>query len=105
MGVAFTGLKPGQFYVQGTISDPSFIKVRRRKTPHGGATPTIKSRPDPTQDQTSRSEVRTSQDLDESEHARVQRALDTTQGDKRVALINYDDSKVLNALNSNRGRH
>ena len=44
-----TGLKPGQFYVQGTISDPSFIKVRRRKTPHGGATPTIKSRPDPTQ--------------------------------------------------------
>jgi hypothetical protein len=100
-----TGLKPGQFYVQGTISDPSFIKVRRRKTPHGGATPTIKSRPDPTQDQTSRSEVRTSQDLDESEHARVQRALDTTRGDKRVALIHYDDSKVLNALNSNKRKH
>jgi hypothetical protein len=76
--------------------------VRRRKTPHGGATPTIKSRPDPTAVQTSHSEVRSSQALNESEQARVQRALDTTRGDKRVPLIRYDDIKALNALNRNK---
>jgi hypothetical protein len=100
-----TGLEPGQFYVQGTISDPSFIKVRRRKTPHGGATPKIKSRSGPTAVQTSHPEVRTSQDLNESEHARILRALDTTRGDKRVDLIHYDDIKALNAINSNKRKH
>ena len=100
-----TGLKPGQFYVQGTISDPSFIKVRRRITPHGGATPMIKSRSDPTADQTSHSEVSASQDPDESEHSRVQRTLDTTQGDKKVSLIHYDDVKALDALNHNKRKH
>ena len=39
-----TALEPGQFYVQGAIADPSFIKVRQRNTRHGGATPTIQSR-------------------------------------------------------------
>jgi uncharacterized membrane protein YkoI len=100
-----TGLEPGQFYVQGTISDPSFIKVRIRKSQHGGATPKIKSRFDPTAVQTSHSEVRTSQDLNESEHARILRALDTTRGDKRVDLIHYDDIKALNAVNSNKHKH
>ena len=100
-----TGLEPGQFYVQGTISDPSFIKVRKRKSPHGGATPTIKSRSDPTLDQTSHSEVSTSQHLEESESARVQRALDTTRGARRVTLIHYDNAKALNALNHNKRKH
>jgi hypothetical protein len=97
-----TELEPGQFYVQGTISDPSFIKVRRRKSRHGGATPTIKSRSDPATVQTSHSEARESHDVDESEPARVQRALDTTQGAKKVPFIYYDEIKALNALNNNK---
>ncbi|MGZ4882073.1 MAG: ATP-binding protein [Halobacteriota archaeon] len=96
-----TRFEPGEFYVQGTISDPSFIKVRQRESKHGGATPTIKSS-DATADQTSQSEVRTSQHLDESEDARVQRALDTMRGAKNVSLIHYDEIKALNALNNNK---
>ena len=49
--------------------------------------------------------MRTSQDLNESEHARILRALDTTRGDKRVDLIHYDDIKALNAVNSNKRKH
>ncbi len=86
-----TGFEPGEFYVQGTISDPSFIKVRQRESEHGGATPTIKSS-DATADQTSQSEVRASQDLDESEDARVQRALDTMRGVREFKL--YTTTKL-----------
>jgi len=96
-----TGFEPGEFYVQGTISDPSFIKVRQRESRHGGATPTIKSS-DAAADQTSQSEVRASQDLNESEDARVQRALDTMKGATKVSLIHYDEIKALNALNNNK---
>jgi hypothetical protein len=99
-----TGLEPGQFYVQGNVSDPSFIKVRRRKTPHGGATPTIKRYSDVTALIT-RSDVRVPQDLDKAEHARARLALNTTQGSKRIRYIPYDENKVLNALNSNKRKH
>jgi hypothetical protein len=99
-----TGFEPGEFYVQGTISDPSFIKVRQRESPHGGATPTIKSS-DAKADQTSQSEVRASQDLDESEDARVQRSLDTMRGAKKVQLIHYDEIKALNAVNNNKRKY
>ena len=100
-----TGLEPGQFYVQGSISDPSFIKVRQRKTPHGGATPTIKRRSDLTADLTPRSGVRAAEDLDKAEHVRARLALDTARGSKKVHYIPYDESKVLNALNSNKRKH
>jgi Helicase HerA, central domain len=96
-----TGFEPGEFYVQGTISDPSFIKVRKRESRHGGATPTIKIS-DAMADQTSQLEVRASRDLDESEDARVQRALDTMRGAKKVSVIHYDEIKAQNALNNNK---
>jgi Helicase HerA, central domain len=96
-----TGFEPGEFYVQGAISDPSFIKVRQRESRHGGATPTIKSS-DVTADQTSQSEVHASQDLDESEDVRVKRALDTMRGAKKVSLIHYNEIKALNALHNNK---
>lgn len=100
-----TELEPGQFYVQGTIADPSFIKVRQRKTPHGGATPTIKERSDLTADDIARSGVRQTQDLNRTEHVQARLALDTTRGSKKVNYIPYDESKVLSALNGNRRRH
>ncbi|MGZ4863034.1 MAG: ATP-binding protein [Halobacteriota archaeon] len=97
-----TELEPGQFYVQGTISDPSFIKVRRRKSRHGGATPTIKNRSDPAAGQPLHSEAHESHVVDESEPTRVQRALDTMRGAKKVSFIRYDEIKALNALNNNK---
>jgi hypothetical protein len=98
------GLEPGQFYVQGVVSDPAFVKVRRRKTPHGGATPTIRRYSDLT-DLPARSDVRLPQDLDKAEHVRARLALNTTLGGKRIRYIPYEEGKVLNALNSNKRKH
>ena len=81
-----TALEPGQFYVQGAIADPSFIKVRRRKTPHGGATPTIQRRTEYASDLTSHRGAHAAQDLDKAEHMRARLALDTTTGSKKVSI-------------------
>ncbi|HYA33883.1 MAG TPA: DUF87 domain-containing protein [Candidatus Bathyarchaeia archaeon] len=98
-----TALEPGQFYVQGTIADPSFIKVRLRKTPHGGATPTIPRRIEYASDVTQN--VRVGTDLDKTEHMRARLALDTTAGSKKLFYIPFDETTVLNALNSNKRKH
>ncbi|MGB9371482.1 MAG: DUF87 domain-containing protein [Halobacteriota archaeon] len=99
-----TALEPGQFYVQGAIADPSFIKVRRRKTPHGGATPTIQRRTEYASDLTSHRDAHAAQDLDKAEHMRARLALDTTTGSKNVSYITFDETRVLRALNSNKKR-
>ena len=99
-----TALEPGQFYVQGAIADPSFIKVRQRKTRHGGATPTIQRGTESASDVTSHSSVRTAQDLDKAEHMRARLALDTTTGSKKVSYISFDETRVLKALISNKKR-
>ena len=99
-----TALEPGQFYVQGAIADPSFIKVRRRKTPHGGATPTIQRRTEYASDLTSHRGAHAAQDLDKAEHMRARLALDTTTGSKKVSYIPFDETRVLRALNSNKKR-
>ncbi|MGD0327833.1 MAG: DUF87 domain-containing protein [Halobacteriota archaeon] len=96
-----TALEPGQFYVQGAIADPSFIKVRQRNTRHGGATPTIQ-RQDESSDLTTRRGVREAQDLNKAEHMRARLALDTTTGSKKVCYIPFDETKILSALNSNK---
>ncbi len=100
-----TALEPGQFYVQGAIADPSFIKVRQRKTPHGGATPTIPRRNEHASDLTPHRGVRAAQDLDKAEHMRARLALDTTTGSKKVYYIPFDETTALSALNSNKRKH
>ncbi|MGA9080788.1 MAG: DUF87 domain-containing protein, partial [Halobacteriota archaeon] len=97
-----TALEPGQFYVQGAIADPSFIKVRQRKTPHGGATPTIQRRTEYASDLTSHRGLHAAQDLDKVEHMRARLALDTTTGSRKVEYIPFDETTVLSALNSNK---
>ena len=97
-----TALEPGQFYVQGAIADPSFIKVRQRKTPHGGATPTIQRRTEYASDLVSHTGVHAAQDLDKVEHMRARLALNTTTGSKKVEYIPFDETTVLSALNSNK---
>jgi Helicase HerA, central domain len=100
-----TGLEPGQFYVQGIIADPTFIKVRQRLTEHGGATPTIRSRANLEADFRLPSAVRAARDLNKAEHARARLALDTTLGGRRIRYIPYEEDKVLDALNSNKRKH
>ncbi|MGB8371499.1 MAG: DUF87 domain-containing protein [Halobacteriota archaeon] len=97
-----TALEPGQFYVQGAIADPSFIKVRQRNTRHGGATPTIQRRTEYASDLTPHGSVRAAQDLDKAEHMRARLALDTTTGSRKVKYIPFDETTVLSALNSNK---
>ena len=99
-----TALEPGQFYVQGAIADPSFIKVRRRNTPHGGATPTIQRRTEDASDLTPRRGVGAAQDLDKTEHMRARVALDTTTGNKKVDYIPFDETRVIRALDNNKKR-
>jgi hypothetical protein len=99
------GLEPGQFYVQGIVADPTFVKVRQRETKLGGATPTIKSRGFLDADLTSRSTVRAAWDLNKAEHARARLALDTQHGSRKVRYIPFDDDKVLKALNRNKQKH
>jgi ABC-type oligopeptide transport system ATPase subunit len=100
-----TALEPGQFYVQGAIADPSFIKVRQRKTPHGGATPTIPQRTADALVPSPHGGVHAARDLDKAEHMRARLALDTTTGSKKVYYIPFDETKVLSALNSNKRKH
>jgi len=100
-----TALEPGQFYVQGAIADPSFIKVRQRNTPHGGATPTIPRRKEEASDLAPDGGVRAVEDLDKAEHMRVRLALDTTKGSKKVDYILFDETKVLRALDSKKRKH
>jgi hypothetical protein len=100
-----TTLDPGQFYVQGAIADPSFIKVRQRKTRHGGATPTIQRRTEYASDLTPHPGVRAEQDLNKAEHMQAQLALDTTTGNTKVYYLPFDETKVLSALNSNKRKH
>ena len=97
-----TALEPGQFYVQGAIADPSFIKVRQRNTRHGGATPTIQRQTEHASDLKPHGGVRAAQDLDKAEHMRARLALNTTTGSKKVDYIPFDETKLLSALNSHK---
>jgi len=100
-----TALEPGQFYVQGAIADPSFIKVRQRKTQHGGATPTIPRRTEYAADLTPHAAIRAVPDLNKAEHMRARLALDTTTGSKKVDYIPFDETRVIRALDNNKRKH
>ncbi|MGZ4933375.1 MAG: ATP-binding protein [Halobacteriota archaeon] len=98
-----TTLEPGHFYVQGSISDPGFIKVRERKTQHGGATPTIR-REEPVIAERSSDAVPVPPAQPAarvpSEAMRIRLALDLTQGAKRVNYLAFDEGRIVDVVTS-----
>jgi len=99
-----TELEPGQFYVQGAVADPIFVKVRERKTLHGGATPSIQPATEDALNLKSPQRVNAAQDLDKTDHMRARLALDTTAGHKKLDYIPFDETTVIKALDSNKRR-
>ncbi len=100
-----TKLEPGHFYVQGSISDPDFIKVRLRETQHGGATPTIRREEPAMKERSSRVvPVSHSQPIEPtlSEAMRIRLALDLTHGAKQVDYVAFDDTRIINAVMKNK---
>lgn len=100
-----TTLEPGCFYVQGSISDPDFIKVRKRVTQHGGATPTIKREKPPIAERSQDVvQVPPSQSAEPtpSETMRIRLALDLTQGAKQIDYLAFDETRIVNAVIRNR---
>ncbi len=100
-----TTLEPGHFYVQGSIADPTFITVRQRKTTHKGTTPAIR-RDEQVVAERSRDAAQSlpSQPTEHaaSEAMRTRLALDVAQGRKRIRYVAFDETRVVDAVTSNR---
>jgi hypothetical protein len=97
-----TALEPGNFYVQGAISDPTFVKVRQRETPHGGMTPTIRPQVDSGSELSAKDVVRAPDAAAKSEKLRLRLALDVAKGTKKIRYVPFHEAKVAGALNTNR---
>jgi hypothetical protein len=96
-------LEPGYFYVQGAISNPMFIKIRVRKTRHGGGTPKIpiriaaeKSLP------YSSDESNATKYVSDAEEQRIKRATASIKSGKHGAHIYFDEDKALKSIVDNR---
>jgi uncharacterized protein YqfB (UPF0267 family) len=98
-----TTLEPGYFYVQGAISDPTFIKIRARKTRHGGSTPKIPIRiaaekisVDPS------NESNTAKYVSTDEEQRIRRAINSIRSGKYGTYIDFNETQALKSIIDNR---
>jgi len=98
-----TTLEPGYFYVQGAISDPTFIKIRARKTCHGGSTPKIPIRiaaekisVDPS------NESNTPKYVSTDEEQRIRRAINSIRSGKYGTYIDFNETQALKSIIDNR---
>ena len=98
-----TTLEPGYFYVQGAISDPMFIKIRARKTRHGGSTPKIPIRVTSEKilpDSNNESNVIKIVSIDEEQ--RIKRAINSIKSGKYGTYIDFSETKALKSIIDNR---
>lgn len=98
-----TTLEPGYFYVQGAISDPMFIKIRVRKTRHGGSTPKIPMRiaaEKISADSSNESNATKYGSTDEEQ--RIRRAINSIKSGKYGTYIDFSETQALKSITDNR---
>jgi len=98
-----TTLEPGYFYVQGAISDPTFIKIRARKTRHGGSTPKIPIRIAAEKISVeSSNESNTAKYVSTDEEQRIRRAINSIRSGKYGTYIDFSETQALKSIIDNR---
>ena len=98
-----TALEPGHFYVQGSISDPMFIKIRARKTRHGGSTPKIPIRIAAEKiPADSSNESNVSKNVSTDEEQRIRRAINSIKSGKYGTYIDFSETQALKSIIDNR---
>lgn len=98
-----TTLEPGYFYVQGAISDPMFIKIRARKTRHGGSTPKIPIRITAEKiSADSRNESNATKYVSTDEEQRIRRAINSIKSGKYGTYIDFSETQALKSIIDNR---
>jgi hypothetical protein len=98
-----TALEPGYFYVQGAISDPMFIKIRARKTHHGGSTPKIPIRITAEKISADLSnESNAIKYVSTNEEQRIRRAINSIKSGKYGTYIDFSETQALKSIIDNR---
>jgi hypothetical protein len=98
-----TILEPGCFYVQGAISDPTFIKIRARKTHHGGSTPKIPIRVAAEKISVdSSNEFNTAKYVSTDEEQRIRRAINSIRSGKYGKYIDFSETQASKSIIDNR---
>ena len=98
-----TTLEPGYFYVQGSISDPMFIKIRARKTRHGGSTPKIPIRIATEKiPADSSNESNGIKNVSTDEEQRIRRAINSIKSGKYGTYIDFRETQALKSIIDNR---
>ena len=98
-----TTLEPGYFYVQGAVSDPTFIKIRTRKTRHGGSTPKIPVRVAEEKNLPySSNEPNVTKYVSNAEEQRIKKAITSVKSGKHGTHIYFDETQALKSIVDNR---